>query len=74
MCRIRERFWVPKLRSVTKKVIRNCNVCKRYWQKPVSASCVTAAALPSLRVEMSDPFAVTGVDFCRSISLQGEEI
>ena len=29
----------------------------------MSASCVTTAALPAFRVEMSDPFAVTGVDF-----------
>ena len=63
MCRMREKFWVPKLRSLTKKVIQNCNVCKRYREKPISASHVTTAALPTFRVEMSDPFAVTGVDF-----------
>ena len=38
MCRMREQFWVPKLRSWTKKVIQNCNVCKRYREKPISAS------------------------------------
>ena len=38
MCRKREKFWVPKLRSWTKKVIQNCNVCKRYREKPISAS------------------------------------
>ena len=28
MCRVREKFWVPKLRSLTKKVIRNWkNIC-----------------------------------------------
>ena len=63
MCRMREKFWVPKLRSLTKKVIQNCNVWKRYQEKPISASHVTTAALPTFRVEMSDPFAVTGVDF-----------
>ena len=29
MCRMQEKFWVPKLRSLTKKVIQNCTVCKR---------------------------------------------
>ena len=63
MCRMREKLWVPKLRSLTKKVIQNCHVCERYREKPISASHVTTAALPTFRVEMSDPFAVTGVDF-----------
>ena len=61
MSRMREKFWVPKLRSLTKKVIQNCNVCKRCWEKPISP--VTTAVLPTFRVEMSDPLVVTGVDF-----------
>lgn len=36
MRRVREKFWVPKLRSLTKKVIQNSNVCKRYLEKPIS--------------------------------------
>ena len=63
MCRMRENFWVPKLRSLTKKVIHNCNVCMRYREKPISASHVTTAAQPTFRVEMFDPFAVTEVEF-----------
>ena len=63
MCRIREKFWIPKLRALTKKVIRNCNICKRYRKKPVSTSCAINSTLPVFRVELSDPFAVTGVDF-----------
>jgi len=35
MCRMRENYWIPKLRSLKKKVIRNCNVCRRYWKKPI---------------------------------------
>ena len=73
MCRTREKFWVPKLGSVTKKVIRNCTVCKRYWQKPGSASCVTTTATPAFRVEMSDPFAVTGVDLAGPVHCKVKE-
>ena len=62
MCCIREKFWIPKLRAL-KKVIRNCNVCKRYWKKPASTSCATTAALPAFRAERSTPFIVTGVNF-----------
>ena len=62
-CSMREKLWVPKLRSLTNKVIQNCNVCKRYREKPISASRETTKSLPTFRVEMSDTFAVTGVDF-----------
>ena len=44
-------------------MIQNCTVSKRYREKPISASHVTTAALPTFKVEMSDPFSVTGVDF-----------
>ena len=67
MCRMQEKYWVPKLRSLTKKVIQNCNVCKCDREKPISASHVTTVALPTFRIEMSDPFAVTGVDFAGSV-------
>ena len=67
MCRMREKFWVPKLRSLTKKVIQNCNVCKCYQEKPISDSHVTTAALPTFKVEMSDPFSETGVDIASPV-------
>ena len=60
---MREKLWVPLLRSLTKKVIQNCNICKRYLEKPISASRETTKSRQTLRVEISDPFAVTGVDF-----------
>ena len=34
MCAIRERFWIPKLRSAVKSIIYNCNLCKRYRKGP----------------------------------------
>ena len=60
---MREKRWVPKLRSLTKKVIQNCNICKRYLEKLISASRETTKSRQTFRVEISDPFAVTGVDF-----------
>ena len=35
MCCMREKYWIPKLRSLAKTVIHNCNVCKRYLKKPI---------------------------------------
>ena len=59
MCRLRERFWIPKLRSLVKKVVRDCNVCKRYRMKPLPTACTSNSTLPVFRAELS----VTGVDF-----------
>ena len=35
MCGIRERFWIPKLRSAVKSIIYNCNLYKRYRKGPL---------------------------------------
>ena len=51
------------LRSLTKRVIRNCDICRRYRKKPLTISCTSDSMLPVFRAELSDPFAVTGVDF-----------
>ncbi|XP_048576166.1 uncharacterized protein LOC125557540 [Nematostella vectensis] len=68
MSLVREKFWVPKLRAQVKRVIHNCNKCKRYRIKPVLTPGSTASAqLPSFRTEFSEPFDVTGVDFAGPI-------
>ncbi|PFX26426.1 hypothetical protein AWC38_SpisGene8896 [Stylophora pistillata] len=63
LCCMRENFWTPKLRSLTKKVIHNCTICRRYRKKPLTTSYTSDSLLPVFRTELSDPFAVTGVDF-----------
>ena len=59
---MRERFWTPKLRSLVKKVVHNCDVCRRYRVKP-STSCTFGSKLPTFRAELFDAFSVTGADF-----------
>lgn len=29
MARVREKYWIPRLRKLTKRVVRNCSGCKR---------------------------------------------
>ena len=58
---VREKFWIPNLRVAVKKVIRGCNLCKRYRVKPLLPP--KRAMLPSFRTNDIEPFAVTGVDF-----------
>ena len=63
LCRMREKFWVPKLRVLTKKVIQDCTVCKCYWWKPLSPLPILECRLPLFRTQLSDTFVMTWVDF-----------
>ena len=63
MSSVREKFWIPRLRVLVKKVVYRCNLCKRYRVKPLSPPKLPTAKLPSYRTEKVEPFAVTGVDF-----------
>ena len=58
---VRECYWVPRLRRLTKRVIRSCYGCKRY-QITALANPPTGS-LPKERTEGSVPFKYTGVDF-----------
>ena len=64
--------------TLTKKVIGNCNICRRYWKKPISTSHSPDSTLPVFRTELSNPFAVTGrcyrSRFCWACLLQDYEI
>ncbi len=61
MAEIRRNWWIPRLRSLVKKHIRDCNVCKVFATKPLKPS--TTSSLPSYRLEAVRPFQQTGVDF-----------
>ena len=65
MAKIREKYWIPRFRRRTKRVINECVECKRFQ--------VTALAnpptgnLPKERTEGSVPFKSIGVDFAEPI-------
>ena len=61
MANVRNEWWIPKLRSKVKKVIKQCNTCKVFSTKPYGST--TTAAMPSFRTEDGRPFETTGVDF-----------
>jgi len=61
MAAIRVRWWIPKLRSLVKRTIRDCNVCKVFAAKPFQGA--ATAPLPRFRTEVSRPFQHTGIDF-----------
>jgi len=65
MGKIRERFWMTKVRPKVKKVIYNRNHCKRFRVKALPAP--TKLHLPDFRAQLTDPFTYTGGDFAGSI-------
>ena len=70
MARVRERYWVPKLRRMVKKTRSDCFGCVKFrsqaYQKPPPGN------LPATRTEGSEPFQVLGVDFAGPIRYQSK--
>ena len=58
---VRSRYWIIKGRSLVRKLIHHCTICKRYeglhYQVP------PPPPLPKFRVSEQPPFTYTGVDF-----------
>ena len=65
MAKIRESYWVPKLRRLVKRIRSNCWGCKRFrvqsFENPPPGS------LPVTRTQGSTPFEAVGVDFAGPI-------
>jgi hypothetical protein len=65
IAKVRERFWIPKLRRLVKRVRKSCYGCVRFraqaYEKPPPGK------LPVTRTEGSAPFQVVGVDFAGPI-------
>jgi len=65
MARIRNQWWIPKLRRLVKSIIHGCPGCKKYRAIPLQAP--AQANLPEFRTTPGKTFQVTGVDFAGSI-------
>ena len=60
MTQVRERYWVPRLRRLARKVTKSCNGCYRFQAKAFAAP--PPGKLPTDRTEGSEVFEVVGVD------------
>ena len=60
MEKIREKFWIPKLRSLVKTLVHSCNLCKRGRVKRLQHA--ATSDLPTFRTEYSKAWSVVGVD------------
>ena len=61
MTRVRERYWVPRLRKLAKQVVKACSGCKRFETTTLAA--LPPGLLPTDRTEGNTTFEVIGVDF-----------
>ena len=58
---VRSRYWIVKGRQFVRKIIFRCVRCRKHQAKPYQPP--PPPPLPSFRVQESQPFASTGVDF-----------
>ena len=61
MTHIREKYWIPKLRQLTKTMIRSCHGCQRF--RAIAFKTPTTGQLPKDRTEGDRPFQIVGLDF-----------
>ncbi|XP_068233463.1 uncharacterized protein [Palaemon carinicauda] len=61
MASVRQEYWVPQIRQLSKSVIHHCVICKKTQGKPYRVN--IAPPLPEFRVQRKQPFSVTGPDY-----------
>ena len=61
MAKVQEQYWVPYLRRLTKRVVKNCHGCRRFQAQAFSSP--PLGNLPKDRTEGQTPFQVVGVDY-----------
>ena len=61
MTHVRKDYWIPKLRQLTKRYVRNCNWCKRFGCKPLPSQ--SPGLLPTDRTQGTTAFHVIGTDY-----------
>ncbi|XP_066944594.1 uncharacterized protein [Macrobrachium rosenbergii] len=58
---VRQEFWIPQIRQLTKSIIHHCVICRRTQGRPYRPNIVPP--LPEFRVQCKQPFNTTGVDY-----------
>lgn len=58
---VRAKYWIPRGRSFTKKIIHKCVTCRRFEGLPFKAP--PPPPLPECRLSETPAFSFTGVDF-----------
>ena len=70
MAKLQEQYWVPRLRRLTKRVVKNCHGCRRFQAQVFSSP--PQENLPKDRTEQQTPFQVVVVDYAGPLKYQKE--
>ena len=65
MARVRQNHWIPRLRRLAKRVIKQCYGCRRFQARAIAKP--PPGNLPLDRTEGDRPFQAVGVDFAGPI-------
>ena len=65
---LRSRYWIVRGRSVVRRILRRCLICKRHEGPPFQIP--PPPPLPPLRIEEVPPFTHTGVDFAGPLHIR----
>ena len=65
---VRRRFWIPKARSLIRRIIHGCVLCKKFEGAPYKAP--PPPPLPTFRVKEDPGFTHTGVDFAGPLKVR----
>ena len=63
---IRQRYWIPRLRQLTRAALSKCVLCHRFNARPLEQ---LMAPLPAVRIRPTPPFQHTGVDYAGPVKL-----
>lgn len=64
---IREKYWIPNGFSTVKRYVQACQDCARFNARPMTQQ---MASLPQPRVNVSQPFTHTGIDYAGPIDIR----
>ena len=70
MTTIRERYWVPRLRRLAKRIVRSCYGCRRFQAHAFAAP--PPGRLPTDRTQGGAPFQVVGLDYAGPIKYRSK--
>ena len=72
LTQLRSKFWVVKGRSVVKKIIQHCFICRKleglHYKLP------PPPPLPVSRVNRDQPFSITGIDFAGPLFIKTSDV
>lgn len=68
---LRQRWWIPRIRQIVRRLLRKCVKCLRLKGRPYATG--PPPPLPKYRVETSDPFQNVGLDYTGALRTRGED-